>query len=108
MSAILSDMDHRTGFCALQTPTDPRSLPADFDLGGYRLPAHPAQRASTGPRLRVRARPIRQTVVIEVAGRHVHDWKGTPVAVSSPDPRVREALKAHPLGSELIVTQSLL
>lgn len=148
-------MDQRTGLCSVQPRTDPRSVPADFDLGGYRLPAHPADRTSTGPRLRVRTRPIRQTAVIEVvgrlgdivadldvviqlvlatgprgvavdlsgvldgvepgalgvlasSGRHVHAWKGTPVAVSSPDPRVREALKAHPLGSELIVTQSLL
>jgi len=41
------------------------------------------------------------------AGRHVRDWPGIPVALASPDPRVREALRAHPLGARLIVTESI-
>jgi len=45
--------------------------------------------------------------VLATAGRHVRDWPGTPVAVACPDPRVREALRAHPLGGHLIVTVSL-
>jgi hypothetical protein len=49
-------------------------------------------------------------VVVEVlamAGRHVRDWPGIPVAVACPDPQVRAALRAHPLGVHLIVTDSL-
>jgi len=45
--------------------------------------------------------------VLATAGRHVRDWPGIPVAVACPDPRVREALRAHPLGGHLIVTPSL-
>ncbi len=45
--------------------------------------------------------------VLATAGRHVRDWPGIPVAVASPDPKVREALRAHPLGEYLIVTASL-
>lgn len=45
--------------------------------------------------------------VLATAGRHVRDWSGIPVAVACPDPRVREALAAHPLGGHLIVTASL-
>lgn len=45
--------------------------------------------------------------VLATAGRHVRDWPGIPVAVACPDPRVREALRAHPLGEHLIVTASL-
>src|ERR1019366_1176746 len=45
--------------------------------------------------------------VLATAGRHVRDWPGTPVAVACPDPRVREALRAHPLGDHLILTASL-
>ena len=45
--------------------------------------------------------------VLATAGRHVRDWPGIPVAVACPDPRVREALRAHPLGGHLIVTASL-
>lgn len=45
--------------------------------------------------------------VLATAGRHVRDWPGVPVAVASPDPRVREALRAQPLGRHLIVTPSL-
>ncbi|MDQ1483335.1 MAG: hypothetical protein QOF35_1411 [Actinomycetota bacterium] len=41
------------------------------------------------------------------AGRHVRDWPGIPVAVACPDPLVREALRAHPLGGYLMVTESL-
>ena len=45
--------------------------------------------------------------VLATAGRHVRDWPGIPVAVACPDPRVREALRADPLGGQLIVTESL-
>ena len=44
---------------------------------------------------------------LATAGRHVRDWPGIPVAVACPDPRVREALRAEPLGVHLIVTPSL-
>jgi hypothetical protein len=50
------------------------------------------------------------TVAVEVlatAGRHVRDWPGIPVAVACPDHRVRDALRAHPLGGHLILTPSL-
>ena len=46
--------------------------------------------------------------LLAAAGRHVRDWPGTPVAVACPDPKVREALRAHPLGGQLIVTASIL
>jgi len=46
--------------------------------------------------------------VLATAGRHVRDWPGIPVAVACPDPRVRAALTAHPLGGHLIVTASML
>ena len=45
--------------------------------------------------------------VLATAGRHVRDWPGIPVAVACPDPVVREALRAHPLGGHLIVAASL-
>jgi hypothetical protein len=45
--------------------------------------------------------------VLATAGRHVRDWPGIPVAVASADPEVREALAAHPLGGQLIVSASL-
>jgi hypothetical protein len=45
--------------------------------------------------------------VLATAGRHVRDWPGIPVAVASADPKVREALAAHPLGGQLIVAASL-
>jgi hypothetical protein len=45
--------------------------------------------------------------VLATVGRHVRDWPGTPVAVACPDPKVREALSAHPLGAHLIVTDSI-
>ena len=45
--------------------------------------------------------------VVATAGRHVRDWPGIPVGVACPDPRVREALAAHPLGGNLIVTTSV-
>ena len=43
-------------------------------------------------------------------GRHVRYWPGIPVtvAVVCPDQRVRAALRAHPLGAHLIVTESML
>jgi len=44
---------------------------------------------------------------LAAAGRHVRDWPGIPVAVACPDPRVRETLRAHPLGGHLIATASL-
>jgi hypothetical protein len=46
--------------------------------------------------------------VLTTAGRHVRDWPGIPVAVACPDPRVRAALAAHPLGGHLMVTTSML
>ena len=45
--------------------------------------------------------------MLATAGRHVRDWPGTPVAVACPDPQVRHALSIHPLGSHLIVTESM-
>jgi hypothetical protein len=45
--------------------------------------------------------------VLATAGRHVRDWPGTAVAVACPDHRVREYLRAHPLGGHLILTASL-
>jgi hypothetical protein len=42
------------------------------------------------------------------AGRHVRDWPGIPLAVACPDPQVRAALSAHPLGRHLIVNESIL
>jgi hypothetical protein len=42
------------------------------------------------------------------AGKHVRDWPGIPVVVACPDPQVRSALAAHPLGRHLIVTESML
>jgi len=52
------------------------------------------------------ARPVAMEV-LATAGRHVRDWPGVPVAVASPDTRVREGLRAQPLGRHLIVTTSL-
>jgi hypothetical protein len=46
--------------------------------------------------------------LLATAGRHVRDWPGTPVAVACPDRQVREALRAHPLGGQLIVTAAIL
>jgi hypothetical protein len=45
--------------------------------------------------------------VLASAGRHIRDWPGIPIAVACPDPRVREALRADPLGDHLIATTSL-
>ena len=45
--------------------------------------------------------------MLATAGRHVRDWSGTPVAVACPHPQVREALRVHPLGGHLIVTESM-
>jgi hypothetical protein len=44
---------------------------------------------------------------LATAGRHVRHWPGIPVAVACPNPRVREALRNHPLGRHLIVTASV-
>jgi hypothetical protein len=43
---------------------------------------------------------------LAMAGRHVRDWSGVPVAVACPDAQVRSALNAHHLGGHLIVTAS--
>jgi hypothetical protein len=45
--------------------------------------------------------------VLAMAGRHVRDWPGIPVAVAWSNPDVSEALSAHPLGRHLIVTRSM-
>jgi hypothetical protein len=45
--------------------------------------------------------------VLASAGRHIRDWPGIPIAVACPEPRVREALRAHPLGEHLMATTSL-
>lgn len=45
--------------------------------------------------------------VLALAGRHVRDWPGIPVAVACPDLRVRQLLGAHPLGRRLLVTESI-
>jgi hypothetical protein len=52
---------------------------------------------------------VEQSVVEELAkvGRHARDWPGIPMVVASPEPRVREALAAHPLGGRLILAESL-
>jgi len=50
---------------------------------------------------------LRVVDVLAGAGRHVRDWPWIPVAVACPDPVVRAALAAHPLGQRLIVTSSL-
>ena len=46
--------------------------------------------------------------MLATAGRHVRDWPGIPLAVACPDPDVRKALGAHPMGRHLIVTSSTL
>ena len=46
--------------------------------------------------------------VLAAAARHVRAWPGIPMAVACPEPRVREALAAHPQGGQLIVTDSML
>lgn len=54
---------------------------------------------------------VAQTKAVELlatAGRHVSVWPGAPVAVACPDQKIREALRANPLGRHLIVTESLL
>jgi len=45
--------------------------------------------------------------MLATVGRHVREWPGIPVAVACPDPRVRAALAADPLGSHLIVRASI-
>jgi hypothetical protein len=44
---------------------------------------------------------------LSTAARLVRDRAGIPVVVASPDPQVREALAAHVLGGQLVVTASL-
>jgi anti-sigma regulatory factor (Ser/Thr protein kinase) len=46
--------------------------------------------------------------MLATAGRHVRDWQAIPVAMASPDPRVRDALSAYPLATQLIVSKSML
>jgi len=53
------------------------------------------------------ARPAAVKVLART-GRHVRDWPAIPLAVACPNPWVREALSAHPLGGNLIVTPSML
>jgi hypothetical protein len=56
------------------------------------------------------AREGEEPVAVEMlatACRHVRDWPGIPVVVACPDPQVREALRADPLGRHLIVAESL-
>jgi len=143
----------------VQPSTDVADLPTDVDhhVGGLpttEFPAQPAARPASGPQVGVRARVMRQAVVLEVTGRlsdvvedldraielaladgprgvvcdlsavlegaepgavevlaavgrHVRDWPGIPVAVACPDSQVREALAAHRVGGQLIVTASL-
>jgi hypothetical protein len=55
----------------------------------------------------VEAADSRALEMLARAGRHVRDWPGTPVAVACPNHRVREYLRAHPLGGHLILTASL-
>jgi len=45
--------------------------------------------------------------MLATGGRHVRDWPGTPVAVACPHRQVREALRVHPVGGHLIVTESM-
>jgi hypothetical protein len=45
--------------------------------------------------------------VLAAAGRHVRNWPGIPLLVTCPQPWVREALQAHPMGRHLIMTASL-
>ncbi|HEY8821838.1 MAG TPA: ATP-binding protein [Dermatophilaceae bacterium] len=45
--------------------------------------------------------------LLATAGRHVRDWPGIPVVVAGSKRRVREALRFHPLGGQLIVTASV-
>jgi hypothetical protein len=52
------------------------------------------------------ARPV-AVELLAMAGQHVRDWPGIPIAVACADPRVREALRADSLGRHLIVTASL-
>jgi len=45
--------------------------------------------------------------VLATAGRHVRDWPGIPVVMAGAKRPVREALRFHPLGGQLIVTASV-
>jgi hypothetical protein len=45
--------------------------------------------------------------LLAMAGKHVRDWPGIPIAVACAAKRVREALRADSLGRHLIVTASL-
>jgi hypothetical protein len=45
--------------------------------------------------------------LLATAGRHVRDWPGIPVVMAGAKRPVREALRFHPLGGQLIVTASV-
>lgn len=45
---------------------------------------------------------------LATAGRNVRDWAATPLVIATPDPVLRAALSADPLGGYLIVTDSIL
>jgi hypothetical protein len=45
--------------------------------------------------------------MLATAGSHVRTWPGIPLGVACPDPAIRKALRAHPLGRHLIVAESL-
>ena len=56
------------------------------------------------------ARGCEEPVAVDMlatAGRHVRDWPAIPVVIACPDPHLREALHADPLGRHLIVAESL-
>ena len=85
LSDVVEDLDLAV---QLALSDGPRGVVCD--LSGVDLDADPAAIA-----------------LLATAGRHVRDWPGIPLAMASPDPRVREALRAHPLGALLIVTESI-
>jgi len=85
LSDVVEDLDLAV---QLALSDGPRGVVCD--LSGVDLDADPAAIA-----------------LLATAGRHVRDWPGIPLAMASPDPTVREALRAHPLGALLIVTESI-
>jgi len=134
VARVLNIRDHRIEFDMVQQPTIPHDLSVDFGHDVVRFPTRtatvrsrfPSQlfgRQASGSQVRVRADAPRGVVcdlsavpegeepvaveVLATAGRHVRDWPGIPVAVACPDTRVRETLRAHPLGGHLIDTPSL-
>ena len=79
-SMSVRDVDHQNDSSPVQPLTDGRIVSPELDPGDHRLPPRWSDDSPTG-RLRVRTHPV---------------------------PRVLEALRAHPLGAELILTKSLL